>query len=81
MSRVINLFHLKKSKDDCVFNIDMKRSIFVHNNDTRYCDKRSFFDNRRFSRNRRFSENDSFMRRNFLNEESCFHKCNRLIKS
>ena len=46
ISRVVNLFRFKENKDDCVFNIDMRRSIFVHNSDTRCCDKKSFFNNR-----------------------------------
>ena len=38
MSRVINLFYFKRNKGDCVFNINMRRSILVHNNDMRYYD-------------------------------------------
>ena len=43
MSRIVSFFHFKRNKNDCVFNIDMRRSILVHNNDTRNYDKRSFF--------------------------------------
>ena len=42
ISRVINLLHFKESKGDDVFNINVRRSILVHNNDTRCFDKRSF---------------------------------------
>ena len=81
MSRVVNLLHFKKSKNDCVFNIDMRRSILVHNNDMRDYDKRSFSNNRRFSKSRRFNGNNSFVRRSFFSGESCFYKCNRLTRS
>ena len=50
MSRVINFFHFKKSKGDGVFNINMKRSIFVYNSDTRCFDKRSFLNKESFFR-------------------------------
>ena len=42
MSRIVKLLYFERSKGDCVFNIDMRRSILVHNNDTRDYDKRSF---------------------------------------
>ena len=76
ISHVINFLYLKESKGDNVFNINVRRSILVHNNDTRYFDKRSFF-----NKNRQSNENNNSVRRSFFNEESCFHKCNRLTKN
>ena len=50
MSRLISFLHLKKSKNDNVFNINVRRSILVHNNDIKYFDKRSFLNKENKSR-------------------------------
>ena len=85
MSRVINFLHFKRSKGDDVFNIDVRRSIFVYNSDMRCYIKRTFFNkrnkNRRSSKSRRFNENDNFIRRSFSNEGSCFYKYNCLTRN
>ena len=65
MSRVISFLYLKRSKDDNVFNINMKRSILVYNGDT---SKTCIVFARRF------------VKRSFLNEGSYFRKCDCLTK-
>ena len=65
MSRVINLLHFKKSKNDNIFNINVKRLILVYNEDI---NKTYIIFARRF------------VKKSFFNEESCFRKYNRLTK-
>ena len=57
MSRVINLLYFKRNKNDNVFNIDVRRSILVYNDEMRYNKTFIVFAKR-------------FVKRSFLNVEN-----------
>ena len=62
MPRVINLLHFKGSKGDDVFNINVRRPILVHSDDT---NKTYIVFARRFGR------------RSFPSGGSCFNRCDK----
>ena len=76
MSRIVKVLYFKGSKDNNVFNIDVRRLILVYSDNAR-CDKTYIVSIRRFAR-KCFRNKSRFC---LIINENYFYKCHNLTRS